>query len=84
MREGLADHVWQKRGIKPQAAYDPALVESDQIGGVIVVVGIHLASVGTPEVVPSSLLDENLVPEAEILVESLRIEGFVVFCDHLN
>jgi hypothetical protein len=37
----------------------------------IVVIGIHLPSVGAPEIVPTPFFDENLVPKAEVLVENV-------------
>jgi hypothetical protein len=71
MRKGLADHMRQERGIKPQPSDDSALVESDQVGRVVIVVGIHLSSIGTPEIVPPPFVNENLVPKAEVLVENI-------------
>jgi hypothetical protein len=73
VRKDLADHVWEECRIEPKATDHTAVVDGDEVDGVVVVEGVDVAIVGTREFVPPALVHEDVVPQPVMLIENPRV-----------
>src|SRR5579863_333721 len=83
MRKYFAHHRRLGGGIKPVTADDPASLKRQQINRIFVVEYIDFALVGLAKRFPPPLVDEDVVPNAEMLFENVLVEVAVRHRNHV-